>query len=75
MLISIFSDKLCVIFSICTQGDSGGPLQTNHTTKDNIFFIVGVTSFGKNCGSQIPAVYTRVAYYLDWIESVVWPQN
>lgn len=46
-------------------GDSGGPIQYrklfNH---ENIFYIVGVTSFGASCGSDIPGVYTRVNNFL-----------
>ncbi|XP_058169737.1 venom protease-like [Anopheles ziemanni] len=55
------------------QGDSGGPLQITHEENRCIFYIIGVTSFGKACGSSTPAIYTRVAPYLSWIESVVWP--
>lgn len=37
------------------------------------FRIVGVTSFGKGCGTvNIPAVYTKVPAYVAWIESIVW---
>ncbi|XP_023934808.1 serine protease persephone [Bicyclus anynana] len=56
------------------QGDSGGPLQ-GLTTDDGFLRLVGVTSFGRGCGSPTPGVYTRVSYYLDWIESVVWPDT
>lgn len=52
------------------QGDSGGPLQI---IEDDKFQLVGVTSFGNGCGSNTPSVYTRVARYIEWIESVVWP--
>jgi secreted trypsin-like serine protease len=34
-------------------------------------FIVGITSFGKVCGSLTPAVYTRVSSFVDWIESTL----
>jgi secreted trypsin-like serine protease len=37
------------------------------------YTVVGVTSFGASCGSNIPGVYTRVDKYLEWIESKVWP--
>lgn len=37
--------------------------------------VVGVTSFGISCGSALPSVYARVAFYLDWIESIVWPNR
>jgi len=57
------------------QGDSGGPLQIYHPSEYCMYSIVGVTSFGKGCGSNIPGVYTRVSNYLDWIEEIVWPDN
>lgn len=42
-------------------GDSGGPIQFRIRVKqDDIFYIVGVTSFGASCGSDIPGIYTRV---------------
>lgn len=53
------------------QGDSGGPLQVSQGCT---FRLVGVTSFGRECGLGLPAVYTRVSHYVPWIESVVWPQ-
>ncbi|GLV41993.1 uncharacterized protein CBL_10152 [Carabus blaptoides fortunei] len=54
------------------QGDSGGPLQRKHLN-DGLFDIIGVTAFGLACGTEnVPAVYTRVSYYIDWIEKVVW---
>ncbi|OWR52184.1 hemolymph proteinase 6 [Danaus plexippus plexippus] len=56
------------------QGDSGGPLQ-GLDDHDGQYRLVGVTSFGRGCGSPVPGVYTRVAHYLDWIESVVWPRG
>jgi secreted trypsin-like serine protease len=52
------------------QGDSGGPLQK--IVKDH-HHIVGITSFGILCGSTTPSIYTRVSFYLDWIEGIVWP--
>lgn len=54
------------------QGDSGGPLQ-QFSNSPNIAEIVGVVSFGVSCGTKLPSIYTRVAYYLDWIEPIVWP--
>lgn len=54
------------------QGDSGGPIQM---IKDEQYFIVGITSFGKGCGSPgIPGIYTRVSLFIDWIEERVWPK-
>ena len=53
------------------QGDSGGPIQIE---KDGQFFIVGITSYGKGCGSPgIPGIYTRVSSFIDWIEERIWP--
>lgn len=53
-----------------------GPLQYKTFVKqDSLYYIVGITSFGASCGSEVPGVYTRVAEYLDWIESVVWPKT
>lgn len=54
------------------QGDSGGPLQTT-VSNDNDAKAIGIVSFGVGCASGFPGVYTRIAYYLDWIESFVWP--
>lgn len=53
------------------QGDSGGPLFIAEV--NGVSTIVGIISFGISCGTQIPAVYTRVASYTNWIENIVWP--
>ncbi|XP_075987369.1 mast cell protease 3-like [Anticarsia gemmatalis] len=54
------------------EGDSGGPLQTNQFKC--LYTVVGVTSYGKDCGELgVAGMYTRVSYYVPWIESVVWP--
>lgn len=56
------------------QGDSGGPIQIVKNNPYCMYDIVGVTSFGKFCGfKNSPAVYTKVSYYIPWIESIVWP--
>ncbi|XP_017771301.1 PREDICTED: venom protease-like [Nicrophorus vespilloides] len=58
------------------EGDSGGPLQRKFPFGNNdfVYVIYGVTSFGKACGlSSTPGIYTRVSYFLDWIEPIVWP--
>ncbi|GAB0087380.1 serine protease snake-like [Sergentomyia squamirostris] len=57
------------------QGDSGGPLSYsvwNETIFTKIHHLVGVTSFGKGCGIQVPSIYTKVGVYLDWIEGIAW---
>ncbi|RZC33967.1 Trypsin domain containing protein, partial [Asbolus verrucosus] len=52
-------------------GDSGGPLHVAAELHDNFRFIQqGIVSFGpKRCGRHniLPGVYTKVAYYMDWI--------
>ncbi|XP_011141714.1 serine protease snake [Harpegnathos saltator] len=56
------------------QGDSGGPLQRVLVEPYCMYSIVGVTSFGKFCAfKSMPAVYTKVSSYTDWIENIVWP--
>lgn len=53
--------------------DSGGPIQITLAENRCIRHIIGVTSFGAYCGgANVPAFYTRVSSYLDWIEAKVW---
>ncbi|XP_062552581.1 serine protease snake-like isoform X2 [Armigeres subalbatus] len=54
------------------QGDSGGPVQVLVNPNGCIYHVIGVTSIGTGCGSMTPAVYTKVASYIDWIEKTVW---
>lgn len=56
------------------QGDSGGPLQTIQSFAGPAK-VVGVVSFGIGCGSGHPGIYTRVAHYIEWIGSHVWPNG
>ncbi|KAL1117766.1 hypothetical protein AAG570_004081 [Ranatra chinensis] len=54
------------------SGDSGGPLVIQEVGKC-LTTQVGITSFGRECGKpNSPGVYTRVSYYVPWIESIVW---
>lgn len=50
-------------------GDSGGPLMKVDVVDQPRYYFIGLVSFGaKQCGSSTnPAVYTRIAAYLDWI--------
>ncbi|XP_053674808.1 transmembrane protease serine 9-like [Anopheles nili] len=51
-------------------GDSGGPLQIKLMANNRLIpFVVGITSFGRFCGSAIPAVYTRVSSYYNWVQT------
>lgn len=56
------------------QGDSGGPLQV-FRIDSNTTQVIGIVSFGIGCGTTLPSIYTRVAYYYDWISSYVWPDS
>lgn len=49
-------------------GDSGSAIQMR---LDEKFYVVGVTSFGFGCATELPSFYTRVSSYLDWIEEIV----
>ncbi|CAG4953631.1 unnamed protein product [Parnassius apollo] len=51
------------------NGDSGGSL-VKEVTEDfhTNWFLYGITSLGSaDCGGDIPAVYTRIVSYMDWI--------
>lgn len=56
------------------KGDSGSPIQILNRHQ-NLYVIYGITSTGlKRCGiPNIPAIYTRVSSYIQWIENRVWP--
>ncbi|XP_047039296.1 serine protease snake-like isoform X1 [Helicoverpa zea] len=56
------------------EGDSGGPLQIANDVLSCAYDIIGVTSYGRQCGVTAGSgIYTRVYHYLPWIESIVWP--
>ncbi|XP_037727793.1 serine protease persephone-like, partial [Drosophila subpulchrella] len=57
------------------NGDSGGSLIHELNVEDGMYTIVGVISSGFGCANVTPALYTRVSYYLDFIESIVWPDG
>ncbi len=53
------------------QGDSGGPL-FSPSPGDGEVKLVGITSSGRGCAQRgRPAVYTRVSYYVSWIQQVM----
>ncbi|XP_031624690.1 serine protease persephone-like [Contarinia nasturtii] len=54
-------------------GDSGGPVQLIDNKDPKNVTIVAIVSFGMSCGLDLPGINTRVAHYISWIESVVWP--
>ncbi|KAJ0170065.1 hypothetical protein K1T71_014671 [Dendrolimus kikuchii] len=56
------------------KGDSGGPIMIKSKKFNCMYVIVAVTSAGKGCGYiDEPGLYTKVAPYVSWIESIVWP--
>lgn len=55
------------------QGDSGGPLQYFTDSSEKVATVAGIISFGQFCGTSFPSIYTRVSHYIDWIETIVWP--
>ncbi|XP_059189463.1 transmembrane protease serine 11D [Centropristis striata] len=51
------------------QGDSGGPLQCYSEDEDR-FYVVGVTSFGYECGLPLrPGVYARTSRFAGWLKT------
>ncbi|GMF14138.1 unnamed protein product [Phytophthora lilii] len=52
-------------------GDTGGPLIKEKGQGDADDILIGMSSWGSGCGYQgIPAMYSRVAAALEWINSV-----
>jgi hypothetical protein len=50
------------------QGDSGGPLAYREA---GVWYLVGVTSFGRGCGDpDFPGVWTRTTAFIPWITDV-----
>lgn len=55
------------------EGDSGGPLHTVRSFSSPPK-LVGVVSFG-TCGRVRTSIYSRVAHFIPWIGSHVWPSG
>lgn len=68
-------ENLCFCLVIKFQPpDSGGPIHIVSPNNSCLFYVVGITSVGSwRCGKpNSPALFSRVASYLDWIEEKVW---
>ncbi|XP_016952777.1 serine protease snake [Drosophila biarmipes] len=51
------------------NGDSGGPVLIYHKDYPCMYHVMGITSIGVACDTpDLPAMYTRVHFYLDWIK-------
>ncbi|CAG2102654.1 unnamed protein product [Medioppia subpectinata] len=46
------------------QGDSGSPAIE---WKNKAAYAVGLVSYGSTCADDMPGVYTKVSYFIDWI--------
>ncbi|XP_026666589.1 serine protease nudel-like isoform X2 [Ceratina calcarata] len=54
------------------QGDSGGPLMCRNPYSKSQWYVAGVVSHGEGCAQpNEPGVYTRVSYFLDWIQDII----
>ncbi|XP_043837010.1 serine protease 55 [Dromiciops gliroides] len=50
------------------QGDSGGPLVCNLKNHHDVWYQIGIVSWGEGCGRKgKPGIYTAVSNYLLWI--------
>lgn len=56
------------------QGDSGGPLilKGNDPSEDS---LVGLVSWGHECGGDTPGAYTRISHFYDWIVATMCSMN
>jgi len=52
------------------QGDSGGPMACKVEGSET-YNVEGIVSFGAGCGQRGPAVFTRVASFIDWIDQQI----
>lgn len=56
------------------KGFSGAALLSNDRDAYNDE-IIGIASVGFGCVNSNPAIFIRVSAYIDWIESIVWPNS
>ena len=65
----VFDTTFCAVDALqkTCRGDSGGPVL------DAMGHVIGIVSWGKRqcLGDGQPGVYTRVASYTDWVDSVI----
>nr|BAI66448.1 serine protease 2 [Heterololigo bleekeri] len=69
----ILKQHLCVgsgkiLDTTTCKGDSGGPLMCKSAV-DGSQVLAGIVSYGWKCNTGL-AVFTKVSYYLDWVNSV-----
>lgn len=70
----IYKTQIEILTSL--QGDSGGPLQVTDSSGTCVYQVLGVISYGYQCGrDNKPAIFTRVSYYKHWIEDVLLQHN
>lgn len=55
-------------FDLCV-GDAGAPLICPISGETNKFVLSGIASYGANCFTETPGVYTNVVKFVDWIRS------
>lgn len=66
--VSFYSLLNFSVFTDACQGDSGGPLMM--FTLSNQWVLVGLVSNGIGCArADYMGVYTRVAFFTDWIRT------
>ncbi|XP_076681045.1 serine protease nudel isoform X2 [Andrena cerasifolii] len=53
------------------QGDSGGPLMCKNPYSESQWYVAGIVSHGEGCGRpNEPGAYTKVSYFLEWIQEI-----
>lgn len=65
-------EQLSQIFLL--KGFSGAALLSNDRDAYNDE-IIGIASVAFGCVNSNPAIFVRVSGYIDWIESIVWPNG